>query len=329
MSDETPDLLKTWAALSKVDDEFTKDYSKSGGKYTSVNTTYNALVMTRHFGPLGQGWGYEVVERWVQEIPDLQSGVIAELHACLRLRLWAGSREDSWDALGQWKLAYMTNPPKEYLKINDEAWISAETRALSKGFSRLGLAADVYLDKEFSEADHEPSQRAARAPQGEHPAIVVGRRLLHKFSERCDELGVAVNTGELNALLEGLGIDKLDGKSMVEGEEKALGVIELWGSPDDGARAATPGEVKAARLAALQGEGEPEKGGDEFKVIPYLFARVKELYAVEGEKASNMLKNALSADYARDLKKLPASKEAADALLDRLEAIIDGKQVSQ
>ena len=52
-----------WERVQSTDPKFTKNYKGAGGfSGTAINATYLVKKATEQFGPLGSGWGYEIVE---------------------------------------------------------------------------------------------------------------------------------------------------------------------------------------------------------------------------------------------------------------------------
>ena len=61
-----PNNLALWNAAKFVDPSRTKGFSRRGGfKGTATNPTYLMMRATEVFGPVGIGWGWEIVnEQW-------------------------------------------------------------------------------------------------------------------------------------------------------------------------------------------------------------------------------------------------------------------------
>jgi len=119
--------LKRWNELKPVAADAQKDYKRGGGfGGTSVCAQWRLQRMTEVFGPVGKGWGYEIVERWSE------SGC-----AYVRLNAWyLESGEKCWtgEQIGGTEMS----------RTPDEAYKMSVTDALGKCFSQIGLASDVY-----------------------------------------------------------------------------------------------------------------------------------------------------------------------------------------
>ncbi|MEQ4659598.1 hypothetical protein, partial [Providencia manganoxydans] len=56
------DHLNIWKRVQRTDARFTKPLEGVGFIGTSINSTYMFMRATEIFGPIGEGWGYEVIE---------------------------------------------------------------------------------------------------------------------------------------------------------------------------------------------------------------------------------------------------------------------------
>ena len=53
--------LKLWNELKPVNKEHTKNYKRAGGfSGTMIDAQWRLRRMTELFGPVGQGWGYDI-----------------------------------------------------------------------------------------------------------------------------------------------------------------------------------------------------------------------------------------------------------------------------
>ena len=61
--------MKIWDFLSKTNPEFTKPFSKFGGKtLTTIDPHYQIQMMTNAFGPVGKGWSYQVEYKYLDKL---------------------------------------------------------------------------------------------------------------------------------------------------------------------------------------------------------------------------------------------------------------------
>lgn len=150
--------LNLWDRVSKTDPADTKKVSV-GRKFTAIDAYAQIKNATAEFGPVGKGWGWEVVEHGV-----LESAV------WLRLRLWYGDpKEQSVGQLESFGGAQFKRKGGEPFDP-DEAYKKALTDAITKGLSYLGFNADVFLgkfddNKYVEDREREVAQAHDRADQ--------------------------------------------------------------------------------------------------------------------------------------------------------------------
>jgi hypothetical protein len=152
------DNMKIWDKLSKTDPKYTKSFKGKGGySGTAINATYQAKQMTIQFGNYGIGWGLENVkystEKLSDDFHDNQLVFSADLFYYIDdkkgvipidsdLEIWVYSiKYKSWSK-------------------NNDMHKKVKTDAMTKGFSLLGLSADVFLglyddNKYLNEVRHE------------------------------------------------------------------------------------------------------------------------------------------------------------------------------
>ena len=171
-----PDNLILWNAVVKTDPAYTKPFSRFGGfKGTAINATYLARKATEQFGPLGIGWGWNIVdEKYVNGAPITEAAT--EVVHVLRIKLWYiyGDKRGEIEHFGQ---TTFVGKNKNGLYTDEEAPKKSLTDAISKALSGLGFAADIHLGlyddnkyvatlkREFGEgAADEPPTEDAPAP---------------------------------------------------------------------------------------------------------------------------------------------------------------------
>lgn len=59
---EKGDNMKIWRSVMRTDPRYTKDLAGAGFEGTSINAEYMIMRATEIFGPIGTGWGFEVLE---------------------------------------------------------------------------------------------------------------------------------------------------------------------------------------------------------------------------------------------------------------------------
>lgn len=167
--------LKIWDAVSETDPKFTKaDY----GGFTSINGVYLYKKATDIFGPIGIGWGFEILEeRYDEGIPFLVQDIgatVSKTHT-LKIELWYKKGEETGKVtnFGHTKYIYKT---KNGYMVDDEAPKKSLTDAIKKCLSMLGFSADIFMgqyeDRDYvdemkrkSELEHADDKDAVRLKQ--------------------------------------------------------------------------------------------------------------------------------------------------------------------
>lgn len=120
--------MKLWASVEKTDPRHTKRVNQRGG-FTSIDAHYQVQCATKAFGPIGIGWGVEVME------PRIHDSVII-----VPVVIWHGDRSNRFGPiLG---CAEMFGK-----RVDTDAPKKATTDAITKGLSMLGFNADVFLGR--------------------------------------------------------------------------------------------------------------------------------------------------------------------------------------
>lgn len=118
---------RIWEQVCATDPNYTKHVNQRGG-FTSINAEYTIMRATEVFGPVGEGWGYDVTYQFED---DLVMALVT---------IWHGSRENHFGpVIGCNPLHTGQN------RLDDDAPKKAMTDALTKGLSHLGFSADVFL----------------------------------------------------------------------------------------------------------------------------------------------------------------------------------------
>jgi len=170
------DNMRIWNAVCVTDPANTKPVM-FGRKFTAIDAHSQIRAATAQFGPAGEGWG------WISkfEIVTNEDGVA--LVVCT-LSLWHGDRANFFTCVGANKLTAISKDGKR--TADHDAHKKAETDALTKGLSRLGFNADVFLglfdDNKYVEglkADKEPEAEPTE-PASKHPAPSSGRAEVYR-----------------------------------------------------------------------------------------------------------------------------------------------------
>lgn len=140
------DNLTLWQQVEKTDPHYTKPFNHGGFKGTAVNATYLAKRATETFGPMGIGWGIEVLEEDLMAGAPLDQHGTRELIHKVRVKLWYkldGERGE----LVQFGQTTFVGRNRYGLFTDEEAPKKSLTDAMSKCLSLLGFSADVFLGR--------------------------------------------------------------------------------------------------------------------------------------------------------------------------------------
>ena len=128
--------MKLWNSVETTDPKFTKKVNQRGG-FTAIGAQYQLRTATETFGPFGWGWGVkdERIEKW----EDVGLAVY-------QATLWYNI-----DGYGTDDETYGTIPIHSSIKyqnngrVDDDFMKKVATDALTKGLSKLGFNADVFM----------------------------------------------------------------------------------------------------------------------------------------------------------------------------------------
>lgn len=141
------DNLKYYNLGRQVPQEAKK--SIGGGRLkgmTDINPMWRIKKLTEMFGPCGIGWKYEIEKDWIEKNGDEQA-------AFVKINLYIKD-DDKWsDAIPGIGGSMFVTKEKAGLYTSDECFKMALTDALSVSCKALGIAADVYFDKDKSKYD--------------------------------------------------------------------------------------------------------------------------------------------------------------------------------
>ena len=233
-----PNSLALWNRFADIDPKFTKKITGKPYQGTSPNPQYVIRCLTEMFGPVGQGFGWEVVREDFQPLGD------EVLHWC-RIKFWwtLAGHLASYESYGQTKALMKT---KSGLMSDEDAPKKSLTDAIVKAASHLGIAANIFLgrwDDQKYVADVGAGYRAADAGQSEikFNAVACRDRLLASLAKRKTKQDIA---------------------DWWKSESEALGDLKDADAPKFA-------EVRAAVKAAGE-KAEPAKNDDlKDDIIPY------------------------------------------------------------
>ncbi len=163
------DNMRHWTRFENIDPEFTKPITGKAYKGTSPNPQYVIRCLTEIFGPVGEGFGWEVLAEGFMPLGD------EILHWC-RINFWHTDRGNTYQSYGQTKALMKT---KSGLLSDEDAPKKSLTDAVIKAASHLGIAANIFLgrwdDQKYVQevaAEYRKAEQPPFDPQSAHDRIM-------------------------------------------------------------------------------------------------------------------------------------------------------------
>lgn len=127
---EKKNKMAIWSQVSVTNPKYTKEVS-FGRKFTSINAQYQIMCATEQFGACGEGWGVE----------DENFYMVTDGLLGYQATFWWMNKEE--------KNSYSINSSiathNKSGKLDDDCFKKVSTDALTKGLSKLGFSADIFL----------------------------------------------------------------------------------------------------------------------------------------------------------------------------------------
>lgn len=141
--------LTLWDSVTKTDKEYTKEANVNGQNITSINGVYMAMKATEVFGPIGDGWGYQIIDDRLDNGAPIYSkeGVLIghEVMHTIQLDLWYKNTSGEKCSVFQFGHTPYIRSTKYGLSTDFDAPKKSLTDAMKKCLSLLGFSSDVWL----------------------------------------------------------------------------------------------------------------------------------------------------------------------------------------
>ena len=136
------DNMKLWQSVETTDPNFTKKVNQRGG-FTAIGAQYQLRTATETFGPFGTGWGVkdERIEKWEDAGLAVYTGTLWYIPAEFKKGIPVIKEEPSEFPIHS-SIKYHSNG-----RVDDDFMKKVATDALTKGLSKLGFNADVFMGK--------------------------------------------------------------------------------------------------------------------------------------------------------------------------------------
>ncbi|WP_350914614.1 hypothetical protein [Providencia huaxiensis] len=217
------DNLSIWKRVQRTDARFTKPLEGMGFTGTSINSTYMFMRATEIFGPIGEGWGYEVIEeKFIDGKPllepvldernkqvatkflrDADGSLFCEQNHSLKIKFWYTIEFETrgeFESYGATPYRYQTNYG---IKVDGEAIKKSLTDAIKKALSMLGFSSDVFMgmhDNPEYVASNKLEYEIKAATDNAEDTTRVRKELDEKFTRHTETMRSAVTANELRGI---------------------------------------------------------------------------------------------------------------------------------
>ena len=123
--------LDLWNEVAKTNPKYTKQVKFGSRSFTTINAQYQLMKATEQFGSIGEGWG----------IKNEKFNMIVEGVLGYQATLWYMGVDD----LNEFDINSSISTHNKRGDIDDECFKKVTTDALTKGLSKLGFNADIFL----------------------------------------------------------------------------------------------------------------------------------------------------------------------------------------
>ncbi|WP_430442397.1 hypothetical protein ACLI07_09885 [Providencia huaxiensis] len=215
--------LNIWKQVQRTDSRFTKPLDGMGFVGTSINSTYMFMRATEIFGPIGEGWGYEIIEEkmidgkpLVEPVLDahhkqvamrfLRDGdgtLLLEQNHSIKIRFWyiiEGETRGEFESYGATPYRYQT---KQGIRTDSEVIKKSLTDSIKKALSMLGFSSDVFMgmhDNPEYVASNKLEYEIKAASDNAEDATRIRKELDEKFTRHTETMRSAVTANELRGI---------------------------------------------------------------------------------------------------------------------------------
>lgn len=215
--------LNIWKRVQRTDSRFTKPLDGVGFVGTSINSTYMFMRATEIFGPIGEGWGYEIIEEkmidgkpLVEPVLDAHHKQVAmrflrdgdgtllfEQNHSIKIRFWyiiEGETRGEFESYGATPYRYQT---KQGIRTDSEVIKKSLTDSIKKALSMLGFSSDVYMgmhDNPEYVASNKLEYEIKAASDNAEDATRIRKELDEKFTRHTETMRSAVTPNELRGI---------------------------------------------------------------------------------------------------------------------------------
>ncbi|MEM8209483.1 hypothetical protein Q4R65_18545 [Morganella morganii] len=216
------DNLSIWKQVQRTDPRFTKPLEGAGFQGTSINSNYMFMRATEIFGPVGEGWGYEVVEEKfldgkpltepvlennkqvsLRYLRDADGSLFCEQNHSIKIQFWYRSKDGKccyFESYGATPYRYQT----QYgIKVDSEVIKKSLTDAIKKALSMLGFSSDVFMgmhDNPEYLIKNKLEFEIKAASENAEDSVRIREELDEKFTRNTETMRTAVTQNELRGI---------------------------------------------------------------------------------------------------------------------------------
>ncbi|WP_337234652.1 hypothetical protein [Proteus terrae] len=215
--------LHIWKRVQRTDPRFTKPLEGMGFVGTSINSNYMIMRATEIFGPIGEGWSYEVIEEklvpgnpitervfdennkqiGVRFLRDGDGSLKYEENHSIKIKFWyitEKGKKAEFESYGATPYRYMTT---RGMKSDPEAIKKSLTDAIKKALSMLGFSSDVFMgmhDNPEYLASNKLEFEIKNASEKAEDITRIRKELDEKFTKHTEVMRSAVTENELRGI---------------------------------------------------------------------------------------------------------------------------------
>lgn len=215
--------LHIWKRVQRTDPRFTKPLEGVGFAGTSINSNYMIMRATEIFGPIGEGWSYEVIEEklvlgnpitervfdennkqiGVRFLRDGDGSLKYEENHSIKIKFWyitEKGKKAEFESYGATPYRYMTT---RGMKSDPEAIKKSLTDAIKKALSMLGFSSDVFMgmhDNPEYLASNKLEFEIKNASEKAEDITRIRKELDEKFTKHTEVMRSAVTENELRGI---------------------------------------------------------------------------------------------------------------------------------
>lgn len=216
------DNLNIWKRVQRTDPRFTKPLEGVGYTGTSINSNYMIMRATEIFGPIGEGWSYEVIEEKfldgkpltepvmennkqvaLRYLRDAGGSLFCEQNHSIKILFWymtKSGKKAKFESYGATPYRYQT----QYgIKVDGEVLKKSLTDAIKKALSMLGFSSDVYMgmhDNPEYLIKNKLEFEIKAASENAEDSVRMRAELDEKFTRNTETMRTAVSQNELRGI---------------------------------------------------------------------------------------------------------------------------------